>query len=158
MSAYRRLAIIGSATVAVVLGFAIAAAPSNASTSTNGVAVGVAALGQSVTVTVPRTAPSYLAISQDVPAGEALTISLYENLSTGYQWAWSASAGSDLVISYVSKSYVPDVVPSGIVGSGGTRYFVFQAGQPGTVVITFNYRRPWEGIPLQQVVLTVNVF
>lgn len=70
----------------------------------------------------------------------SVTIALESNPTTGYQWEWSQKGAGSLRLT--DNEYQG---PSGeLVGAGGKQVFVFSAGNPGRVTLTFIYRRPWE--------------
>ncbi len=71
-----------------------------------------------------------------------MTISLPENPSTGYVWIWGQMGSGHLEL--ISDEYVPDAVPEGTAGSGGTHTFTFAATAPGHVTLSFSCVRPWE--------------
>jgi inhibitor of cysteine peptidase len=76
-----------------------------------------------------------------VRAGERFAVRLDANPTTGFRWrlatrpdpAVAAPAGSD---------YTPDA--GGLVGSGGTETWRFDAVAPGRTRIVLEYVRPWE--------------
>lgn len=78
-----------------------------------------------------------------VAVGEAFTVALDENPTTGYSWrcTWDPTARLELA----SDTYTPDPAPHGMVGSGGTRYFALKALTSGDVIISLQYGRWWEG-------------
>jgi len=151
-----------------------AADAADAATASPGVAAATPARTTSPTTTPPATStPSkdrgvVVAISRDAPStvslarGFAVTtifsVSLYENLSTGYSWAQSVPAGSAGPVTLLDTDYVQDPAPPGWVGGGGTRYFRYRVTSAGDTTVTFLYRRPWEtGIPpMKQVTLTLH--
>jgi inhibitor of cysteine peptidase len=72
--------------------------------------------------------------------GDALTIRLPENPTTGYRWSLDEHNASVL-----EPSASPEFEPSGpAVGAGGARTFGFRAKAPGDYGVTLNLRRPWE--------------
>lgn len=78
-----------------------------------------------------------------VAAGEAFTVALDENPTTGYSWHCSWDPTSRLELT--ADTYTPDPAPPGMVGSGGTRTFTLKALTAGDVTITLQYGRWWEG-------------
>ena len=78
-------------------------------------------------------------------AGEAFTIKLEENPTTGYQWSVSISDGS--VLSLDKDEYVADDQSGEMVGSGGVRVLTFKALEAGTATIDMVYERSWEPNP-----------
>jgi inhibitor of cysteine peptidase len=79
-----------------------------------------------------------------VAVGEAFTVRLSENPTTGYVWAVEGMAE---VLALQSTDYVTDAVPNGemMVGIGGKKSFVFVAKKVGAVTLKFKEWRPWEG-------------
>ena len=86
------------------------------------------------------------------------TIVLDENPTTGYTWA--VSIDNLAVVRQFSDSYTPKQAPSGIVGTGGTHSYIFQAVSPGTAVITFELGQQWnggqKGVETKKYTVTVN--
>ena len=83
-----------------------------------------------------------------------VTVSLYENPSTGYGWQYAASA--DGVVQLTDDEYHSDA-PAGVAGAGGIRALSFAGLTEGTVTLTFDYLRSWEGDPVRTVVIEVAV-
>jgi sulfatase modifying factor 1 len=77
-----------------------------------------------------------------VAVGEEFTVELASNPSTGYSWVLAGSLPSWLIL--VNDEYIPDPVPPGYVGGGGTEYWTFRATAAGTATLTFDYKHPWE--------------
>ena len=96
-----------------------------------------------------------------VAAGQYIRISLPGNPTTGYQWRSSEITGQSvrLLPADPKKDYVRTPVQPGIVGSGGTFFFRFQAVQPGATTIKLIYVRPWEKnvAPIDSVEIPVEV-
>ncbi len=82
---------------------------------------------------------------QSLRVGESLQIELAGNASTGYEWARvePASLDGSPLQAFVEGEYRECPNPS-VVGEQGTFIFQYRAAQPGTVVLRFEYRRPWE--------------
>jgi inhibitor of cysteine peptidase len=71
--------------------------------------------------------------------GEAVTVDLPSNPSTGYKWELPAvPEGTELV----DASFTPP--PQGTIGEGGVQHFQLRATRPGSFVFTFLLKRPWE--------------
>lgn len=85
--------------------------------------------------------PADYGATRSVVVGEVAVLALPANPSTGYSWhrAWTPKAALQLTESY----YTPDTPQ--LDGSGGTQYYVFKAVRNGTVTITVQYGRWWEG-------------
>lgn len=81
----------------------------------------------------------------EVAAGEAFTIVLASNATTGYQWQLSRPL-DESVVTLVGSEYEG---PGGLApapGAGGQEVWTFQAVGPGTAAIDLGYVRPWEEI------------
>ena len=77
--------------------------------------------------------------------GEAFTIKLEGNPSSGFTWA--VTHFDPTVLTPLGE---PRFMPSGRLMGGGTTRFRFAADQPGETTIVLSYRRPWNpGAPLQ---------
>ncbi len=77
-----------------------------------------------------------------VKAGERFTLSLQSNPTTGYHWELADSLdGTRLRLA--GNEYQPDRT-TGLVGSGGTEHWTFEALRPGKTAVRFKYVRPWE--------------
>lgn len=78
--------------------------------------------------------------SFNVKVGQTVSLTLPENPSTGYSWhkSWAPEDALDLTL----DAYDPDGAAD---GGGGNRNYVFEALKSGTVVITVQYGRWWEG-------------
>ena len=74
--------------------------------------------------------------------GDNLEIVLKANPTTGYKWEVASVDSS--ILSKTGTEYRPDVVPKGIVGSGGTSMNRFRAIKIGKTFLKLIYRRPFE--------------
>ena len=70
------------------------------------------------------------------------TVKLEGNPTTGYSWTYTMDPEG--VVSEVSNEYVADKASEGVVGSGGTFVFKFEAVAPGEAELVFSYHRVWE--------------
>ena len=77
-----------------------------------------------------------------VKSGEAFTISLEANLTTGYEW--TAVVGDETVLVLDKSEYVADEAAEGVVGTGGTEVFTFNALKSGKTSIEMVYQQSWE--------------
>ena len=70
---------------------------------------------------------------------------LVENPTTGYQWAYQASAEGILTL-VKDEFLMPEQAAEGeaLVGAPGTHYWVFQGAAEGDVTLTFSYARSFE--------------
>jgi len=86
---------------------------------------------------------------------EIFKIDLKENPSTGYGWVLSQLPSS---IYLISNTYTPDPHPSGWVGSGGTRTFVFKAIEEcPECEIELQYMRVWEHVCMNEFTCLVTI-
>ncbi|MBP1929512.1 putative secreted protein [Methanolinea mesophila] len=74
--------------------------------------------------------------------GSMFAVSLAENPTTGYSWNATISPGLELV----NETYEEDAHASGMVGVGGTHWWILRALTPGTQEFSAAYIRPWEGV------------
>lgn len=74
--------------------------------------------------------------------GQALTVQLPSNPTTGYSWQFVGPKPSQLHLA--DSSYRATPAARGLVGSGGTQNWKFTAKQPGKAVVQLAYHRPWE--------------
>jgi inhibitor of cysteine peptidase len=72
--------------------------------------------------------------------GSELTVSLRQNVTTGYSWR-VISAGEPVIVQVGEPTFVPD---SELHGAGGTVTFRFRAAEAGTASLKLAYVRPWE--------------
>ena len=76
----------------------------------------------------------------DVTVGTYVTISLYENPTTGYRWSVCGFGSTSLTLE--SDDYA---LPSAsAIGGGGIRSFRFLAQAPATTKIDLKNKREWE--------------
>lgn len=78
----------------------------------------------------------------DSVKGRTATIVLEENPTTGYTWAVNVDNPS--VISLKEDKYFSKAEKN-LVGVGGVHQYVFEAGSPGSAVITFDLGQQWDG-------------
>lgn len=71
--------------------------------------------------------------------GGKLRLRLDSNPTTGYNWV--VKGLDEAVLAVESKSYEADPVPEGVVGSGGTQIFVFEALARGKTTLELHYQR-----------------
>ena len=78
--------------------------------------------------------------------GEGFTVVLASpDSDAGYDWSLAQSLPSWLEL--VGTTNVP--TNPGLIGTGYTEYWVFQATGAGSTTLTFQYMRPWIGTPTQ---------
>lgn len=78
----------------------------------------------------------------EMNTGDNLEIVLEANPTTGYRWEVASLDSS--ILSKTSTEYKADVVPEGIVGSGGNSINRFKAIKIGKTFLKLIYRRPFE--------------
>jgi len=89
-----------------------------------------------------------------VQAGGQVTLTLAENPTTGYRWAFMLSPG----LTQVSSTFAaPSPSPSPLMGAGGRRTYVVKVDQPGVYVVGAAYARPWEA-KMPAKTFTVQIF
>jgi predicted secreted protein len=94
----------------------------------------------------------------ELRAGETLRLRLAANRTTGYRW--HASGVEDGYLSVPQPpEYVPDQASPRVAGAGGIEVWQLRAQRPGTVVLRFDYRRPFEmqKPPAKTVSFTVHI-
>ncbi len=74
--------------------------------------------------------------------GQALTVQLPSNPSTGYSWQVVGPKPAPLQLA--DSSYHAAPAARGMVGTGGIQHWKFTARQPGKAVLQLAYHRPWE--------------
>jgi inhibitor of cysteine peptidase len=82
-----------------------------------------------------------------------VTINLKENPTTGYSWQVTVSDG----LTIVSDEYIPDKVPAGMVGSGGTHVWKVQPQDAGTFTFHGIYMQPWMNVTGSESTYTLNI-
>ena len=75
-----------------------------------------------------------------VDSGHRVMIRLQENPTTGYQW--EVEAVDPQILSPVKSDFSTSV--NSVIGAGGVRTFVFEAGSPGTTSLRLVLKRGWE--------------
>jgi len=73
---------------------------------------------------------------------KALTLTLDENPTTGYSWAYTMAPTGILALD--SDAFVNAPTSENVVGAGGTHTWTFKVIADGCVRLTFQYYRPWE--------------
>ena len=77
----------------------------------------------------------------DIHVGEAITLEIPENPTTGYSWEYSFSEDSTVLV--IEDRYIP-AEGNGMAGAGGVHFYKLKGIEEGDTVMTFRYRRPWE--------------
>lgn len=73
---------------------------------------------------------------------DTVTVTLEENATTGYTWAYSLEPQD--VLKFESDDFISANTDDKTVGVGGLHTFVFKAQKPGEVTMTLKYARAWE--------------
>ena len=90
--------------------------------------------------------------SIQVKAGEAFSVKLRSNPTTGYGWVAGDHDGS---IS-VKSEYVTDKHEPGMVGVGGTETFTITCSESGDYILELEYKRSWENVdPISKLILHI---
>lgn len=121
----------------------------------------VVAISLSLCACSPATTPGSLEVSCDdfmknqhvskeveVAAGDAFTITLCSNPSTGFQWSESAQISDLTILEETGHEFVaPEAEGSKppAPGTPGKEVWTFKALKKGTSTISLEYSRPWEG-------------
>ena len=78
--------------------------------------------------------------------GETLTLALDSNPTTGYSWQ-VLEINNTILVQQGDPEYKQALGTEGLVGSGGTETFRFNAAGAGTTTLKLGYMRPWESVP-----------
>jgi inhibitor of cysteine peptidase len=73
---------------------------------------------------------------------KSLTLTLDENPTTGYSWAYTMAPEGILALE--NDAFVNAPTSETVVGAGGTHTWTFKVVAGGCVRLTFQYYRPWE--------------
>lgn len=76
--------------------------------------------------------------------GQALTVTLCSNPSTGFAWE-DAQVSDPRVAEQTARASQQGQQAQGLAGAPGLETFTLRALQPGRVTVTWAYSRPWEG-------------
>jgi predicted secreted protein len=76
----------------------------------------------------------------DAKVGDTVVLSFDANVTTGYEWAFTA--GDTFTIE--KSEYVPDPNPDQLAGKGGTQVVTLQVTKAGESDLTGTYARSWE--------------
>jgi len=74
----------------------------------------------------------------DLSVGQRFDLSLPENPTTGFRWAFESNGGPACAL--VSDAYVPSAGPP---GAGGFHRWEFEATRDGHADLRLSYRRSW---------------
>lgn len=82
-----------------------------------------------------------------VKVGDAVTVKLAGNPTTGFAWAAALDdASAALLKEQGEPDYTQDATDEEVVGAGGTYTFTFTAAAAGEATIELAYARPWESV------------
>ena len=84
------------------------------------------------------------AVPIKIKAGDAFSITLASNATTGFHWKMTLPEDVKAV-TFLGSEYIAS--QAGLVGAPGTEVFKFKAITPGEIKAAFVYERPWETIP-----------
>ncbi|MFL9828212.1 protease inhibitor I42 family protein [Rhodoplanes sp. SY1] len=100
-----------------------------------------------------RTASAPLTLA----VGETSTISLEENVTTGYAWRFDAAASRDAgCVTLTDLGHAPRAGDPAIGAFGLRRWKLVGAGR-GRAELRFLYQRPWEQKPVREHTIIVDV-
>ena len=74
--------------------------------------------------------------------GDVIRINLKGNATTGYSWQFQIDDAG--ITGKIAEGYIPNEVPAGMVGTGGTFEYILKVLKEGKVTITAYYFRSWE--------------
>lgn len=77
--------------------------------------------------------------------GDAISVRLAENATTGYQW----TVGSELPPCLQKTAEAHDPAATNAAGAGGAATFTFVATGAGSGTLTLERRRAWDAAPLE---------
>jgi predicted secreted protein len=80
--------------------------------------------------------------------GETVEVRFPAQPTAGYRWEVEVSPAARRVVALVEEGWDADTTR---VGAPAEQRFRFRALAPGTVTVTFRYRRPWEARPPQEI-------
>ncbi len=82
----------------------------------------------------------------EIQTGGSLTVTLYSNPTTGFQWSESAQISDQTVLQQTGHQFLsPESEPPPPPGTPGQEVWTFKALKEGTSTISMEYSRPWEG-------------
>lgn len=83
-------------------------------------------------------------VSAKYGKGQEMSLDFETNPSTGYDWIFETIDEEKNAFIYLvnQENNFPE---NNLAGMGGHRIYYFRATTPGKQVLTFTYKRPWEG-------------
>ena len=92
-----------------------------------------------------------------VNSGDAITLTLESNPTTGYSWQ-VMEIDNRVLIQDGDPEYKQFSSSEGLVGAGGTETFRFKVVGTGTTTLGLGYMRPWESVPpIETYTVTIRV-
>jgi inhibitor of cysteine peptidase len=89
-----------------------------------------------------------------IPLGVGgLIVRLAENPSTGYSWNATVTSG----LTVIGDAYEADPLSPGMVGAGGTHFWVISGTAEGEEKFSAVYMRPWENVTGSEETFVLNV-
>ena len=80
----------------------------------------------------------------DLQVGQAVTITLKGNPTTGYEWTTTAFDNDGVLTTLADGVYTPNPNSPGLVGVGGVYVRTYQAAHAGRATLTLVYARSWQ--------------
>ena len=84
----------------------------------------------------------------DVKAGDAFTVTLCSNATTGFQWGESTQIGDRAVLRQTGHEFIAPEEKGGkepAAGTAGQEKWTFEAVGQGTTEVSMEYSQPWDG-------------
>lgn len=100
-----------------------------------------------------RTASAPLTLT----VGDSSTVSLEENITTGYSWRYDAAASRDAACITITDLGHAARAGDPAVGAGGLRRWKLVGAGRGRAELRFLYQRPWEQTPAREHTIIVDV-
>jgi inhibitor of cysteine peptidase len=89
-----------------------------------------------------------------IPLGSGgLVVQLAENPSTGYSWNATVTPG----LTIVDDAYEADPQSQGMVGAGGTHFWIVSGTSEGEQKFSAVYMRPWENVTGSEDTFVLNI-
>lgn len=82
----------------------------------------------------------------EVTVGDNVAITIESNRSTGYEWQL-VSPMDEKFVKFISSEYVAAESKTDMVGIPGKEVWIFKTVEPGKVIISLKYIRPFEKNP-----------
>lgn len=85
------------------------------------------------------------ATTKSMGTGKTMVLALETNPSTGYDWVYEFLQGEDKAEIVLDHDVIEANNDLNLMGAPSTRKYYFVAKKPGTQLLTFTYKRDWEG-------------